>query len=205
MATIACTRTDIHHRNMLPRNCTRLAIVARCQSLLLVYFVDFARFFAKEQQRASLIDMMAIYENPQNRMVPTLGELMEAFVTYSQTIAVFLKNHRRKTTMTLSIIFDTQIVGGTVSDILKGLELLIADPEFDFDIATVNHLLVMSSEIGSIPFVRTMLKIFDRLKSRCPSVFNGINQERFKNFMHIYENCTSGGMQIGKRSRIFAP
>lgn len=185
------------------------AIVARCQGLLLVYFVDFARFFAKECQRASLIDMLAIYENPQNRMVPTLRKLMKAFVlsglTYGQTIAVVLKNHRRKATMTLSIIFNTDIVRGTVNDTLKGLELLIADPEFDFDIATVNHLLALSSEIGWIPFVRTMLKILDRLELRCPSVLNGINQERSKNFMHIYKSCTSGGTQIGGRSRILAP
>lgn len=186
------------------------AIVSRCRGLLLNYFVVFARFFAGKRQRGPLIDMLAVCEDTRNKIVPYLGKLMKAFVfsglTYSQTIAIVLKNHRRITSLTLSIIFNVDIVGDTsIGDLLKGLELLNTDPEFDFDIVTVNHLLSMSCQIGTIAFVTTMIKIFDRLKSRRPTVMAGVDQTKFKRFIDIYENCTKQVSETSGRPRIFAP
>lgn len=187
------------------------AIVSRCRGLLLNYFVVFARFFAGKRQRGPLIDMLAVCEDTRNKIVPYIGKLMKAFVfsglTYSQTIAIVLKHHRRITTLTLSIIFNTDIVGDTsIGDLLKGLELLNIDPEFDFDIVTINHLLAMCCQIGTIAFVTTMIKIFDRLKSRRPTLMAGVDQKKFKMFIDIYENCTRQvAMVTGGKPRIFAP
>lgn len=186
------------------------AIVSRCRGLLLNYFVVFARFFAGQRQRGPLINMLAVCEDTRNKIVPHIGKLMKAFVfsglTYSQTIAIVLKNHRRTTSLTLSIIFNTDLVGDTsIGDLLKGLELLNTDPEFDFDIVTVNHLLAMSCQIGTIAFVTTMIKIFDRLKSRRPTVMAGVDQTKFKKFIDIYENCTRQVSETIGRARISAP
>lgn len=186
------------------------AVVSRCPSLLRNYFTVFARFFAGKRQREPLIDMLAVCEDPRNRIVTRLGKLVKAFVfsglTYSQTVAIMLKNHRRTTSTTLSIIFNTDIVSDASTDeLLKGLELLSADPEFDFDVFTVNHLLSMSCEIGTIKMIKLMIKIFDRLKLRRPAAMAGIDQKRFKQFFEVYESCTEQVECVEGKTLIRAP
>lgn len=186
------------------------AIVSRCRGLLINYFLVFARYFASKRQRGPLLDMLAVCEDPHNKIVEYLGKLMKAFVfsglSYSQSVALVLKNHRRITNLTLSIIFSTDIVSDlSVNDILKGLDLLNNDQEFCFDIVTINYLLARCCEIGTIAFVSTMIKIFDRLKSRCPSIMRGIDQNEFKKFMDIYENCMKQVPKTSGRPRICAP
>lgn len=187
-------------------------IVSRCRGLLLNYFIVFARFFATKRQRGPLLDMLAICEDPKNKIVPFMAKLIKAFVfsglTYSQTIALVLKNHRRISSPTLSIIFNTDIVSDASLDaLLHGLELLNADPEYDFDIGTVNHLLAMTCEIGTIKMIKTMIKIIDRLKSRRPNIVSCIAMEKFKKFSEMVENCTKQtSMPVGSgRARICAP
>lgn len=187
-------------------------IVSRCRGLLLNYFIVFARFFATKRQRGPLLDMLAVCEDPKNKIVPFMAKLIKAFVfsglTYSQTIALVLKNHRRISGSTLSIIFNTDIVSdASLEDLLHGLELLNADPEYDFDIGTVNHLLAMTCEIGTIKMIKTMIKIFDRLKSRRPTIVSGIAKEKFKKFSEMVENCTKQtSVPDGSgRARICAP
>lgn len=183
-------------------------IISRCYRLRLKYFVVFTRFFARKRQRGPLLDMLAIVEDPRNKVLHFLPTLMKAFAitesTKGQAIALIMKHHRRTTPKTLSIIFDADII--SVSDILNGLELMNNDPEFSFDVATVNHLLTMSGQIGTIAFVSKMVKIFDRLKSRCPSAMTGIDQDKFKRFIDIYEKCTEHMvLETSGRPRISAP
>lgn len=185
-------------------------IVPRCRGLLKNYFIVFAKFFAIKRQRGPLLDMLAVCEDPRHKIVEYLAKLIKAFMhtglTYSQTIAIVLKHHRRVSSLTLKIIFNTDIVGDTsIADVLKGLELLNADPEFDFNIATINYLLVLSYEIGSPAIVRTMIKIFDRLRRRCPTAMTGIDQNAFKRFMDIYDSCTKEVTETSGRSRIHGP
>lgn len=186
------------------------AIVSRCRGLLINYFVVFARYFAGKRQTALLIDMIAVCEHPQNKMIPYFGKLIKAFLLsgleYDQTIAVILKNHRRKTKATLANIFNTEIVPDvTITDIRKALELLIADPEYDFDVLTINYLMNMSCKVGTIAFLTTMYKIFDRVRGSGSSIMNGIDVNQFKRFMNIYENCTKKATATSERRRICAP
>lgn len=171
-------------------------IVARCPNLHR-YCETFVEYFAVNKQTNQLIKMIDFCEDPNNYMLILFQNIIKAFIqsglSYKETIKTILKQHKRISRASLTIIFNWRAIeNATISGLIEAIDSLSSDRDFEFDPAIMNRLLDISIQVKNVKLIETTVKIFNHLMSHSKTFrLQLIDQNLFCEFFKVYEKCSS--------------
>lgn len=157
-----------------PENAAKLfhVIVARCPSLLELYYKTFVEFFALHLCRIDLAKTIAICErdtnedNKKEKFRFLIKSLIQSGLSYQLTIRTILTGLIDVNIANITLLLDLRIVNGTTfNDLFEVLQALVIDTEFIFKPALGNFLLtvcIRHNEMKLVHLVKNLFRPYNR-------------------------------------------
>lgn len=144
-------------------------IIVRCPMLRYKYTTTFIRFFSAKKMIYEMINIIEFCEDPSFKMISVMDYLVKEFMSmgmsYSEAVTLIIKNQKRRTNQTYSMLIDRmKFRDVNESQVIAIITSLFDDSAFHFDKETIDFFLNLACQLKGNNLIGKMCEILQKVQ-----------------------------------------